>query len=123
MGAVVNLLQRLRAGRWLHENPPLPPIAHPLDETAEAVVGAVVATAGAFPSVGTVPAGALETPGAAPVVNAEEEPVEPVGLAETVLVGSPRVVSAVESVMDDVDAAAFDGPSPPAGRSSTPHRC
>ena len=77
------------------------------------MVGAVVATAVAFPSVGTVPAGALETPAAVPVVNAEEEPVEPVGLAETVLVGSLRVISAVESVMDDVDAAAFDGPSPP----------
>ena len=79
------------------------------------MVGAVVATAGAFPSVGTVPAGALETPGAVPVVNAEEEPMEPLESAETALVVSLRVISAVESVMDDVDAAAFDGPSPPAG--------
>ena len=77
------------------------------------MVGAVVATAVAFPSVGTVPAEALETPGAAPVVNAEKEPVEPVGLAETVLVGSLRVISAVESVVVDVEAAVFDGPSPP----------
>ena len=75
----------------------------------------MVVAAVAFSSVGTVPAGALETPGAAPVVNAEEEPVEPVGLAETVLVGSPWAISAVESVMDDVDAAAFDGPSSLAG--------